>query len=142
MLKAKEIMSTSVISAKRTTEIYDVIKLLIENNITGVPVVNDNMTLVGIITEKDVLELLYNFEDKAQAVENYMAKDVISFDHEDDLVKICDSFLANNFRRVPILAEGKVVGIISRKDIIGYISKRRQKDKVGKQKSSKAVASR
>ena len=98
-----------------------------ESNITGLPVVNEDHTLVGIITEKDVLKLLYDFEDVPDTVGGFMTEQVTCFDQEDNLIDIADSFTRNHFRRVPILDKGRLVGIISRKDIIGYILKLRHK---------------
>ncbi len=109
------------IFVRRQTEIYDAIRILIDHNITGLPVVNDDMTIAGIVTEKDVLELLYNIEDKPGHVEDFMTTDVVTFDQEESLIDITDCLMSNHFRRVPIIAAGKLVGIISRKDIIAYI---------------------
>ena len=50
-----------------------------------------------------------------------MTEDVVSFDVKDDLIEICECLIQNDFRRVPIVADGRLVGIISRKDIIKYI---------------------
>jgi CBS domain-containing protein len=129
MFKAKIIMTSNVISVKRQTEIYDAIRILVENNITGLPVVNDDMSIAGIITEKDVLKLLYDVNSKANKVEDFMTKGVVSFNEEDSLIDITECLIKNSFRRVPITAGGKLVGIISRKDIIAYILKLRHKDK-------------
>ncbi|MBW8001887.1 MAG: CBS domain-containing protein [Planctomycetes bacterium] len=134
VFKAKDIMVSAVISVKPSTEAYEAIRLLVENNITGLPVVNDDMSLAGIVSEKDVLKLLYyNGEatgEVATTVEKYMTKEVVSFDENENLIEICDSFIKNHFRRVPILSDGKLVGIISRRDIIKYILHLRHKDKV------------
>lgn len=127
MFKAKEIMKTGVITVKRKTETYEAIRILVENNITGLPVVNDDMTLAGIISEKDVLRLLYEMEDKPGNVEDFMTEKVISFDKEDSLIDIAESLIKNDFRRVPILEEGKLVGILSRKDVIACILRLRHK---------------
>ena len=129
MFKANTIMTTDIISVNRQTQIYEAIRALVENNITGLPVVNDDMTLAGILSEKDVLSLLYNIEDKAGKVEDFMTKGIVSFNEEDSLIDIAECLIKSNFRRVPILSEGKLVGIISRKDIIAYILKLRHKDK-------------
>jgi CBS domain-containing protein len=129
MFKAKDIMKTEVVTVKRKTGIYEAICVLVENNITGLPVVNDDMTLAGIISEKDVLRLLYDMEDKPGNVEDFMTKDVISFDHEDSLIEIAEILIKNDFRRVPILKEGKLVGILSRKDVIACILKLRHKNR-------------
>lgn len=130
MFKAKTIMTTDVISVNRQTQIYEAIKTMVENNITGLPVVNEDMSLAGVISEKDVLSLLYNIEDKPGKVEDFMTKDPICFNADDSLINIADCFIKNNFRRVPIVAEGKLAGIVSRKDIIAYILKLRHKNKV------------
>jgi CBS domain-containing protein len=127
MFKAKSIMKTNVISVDKDTEIYEAIKILVESNITGLPVVHEDQTLAGIITEKDVLKLLYDFEDVPDTVGGFMTEQVTCFDQEDSLIDIADSFTRNHFRRVPILDKGRLVGIISRKDIIGYILKLRHK---------------
>jgi CBS domain-containing protein len=130
MFQAKDIMTTELVTIKRSTNIHEAIRILVENNITGLPVVNDDMTVAGIISEKDMLGLLYNIEDKPGNVEQFMTEEVVCFDKEDSLIDIAESFMKSSFRRVPILDEGRLVGIISRKDIIGYILKLRHKDKV------------
>ena len=129
IFKAKSIMTTNVASVKRQTPIYEAIRILVEKNITGLPVVNDDMTLAGIISEKDVLRLLYDIEDKPGKVEDFMTKGIVSFNQEDSLIDITECLIKNNFRRVTITSEGKLVGIISRKDIIKFILKLRHKDK-------------
>ena len=129
MFKAKDVMKTNLMTVGKDTPIHEAIRILVENNITGLPVVNDDMSLAGIISEKDMLGLLYNIEDKPGKVEDFMTEDVVWFDQQDSLIDITESFIANNFRRVPIVTDGRLVGIISRKDIIGYILKLRHKDK-------------
>jgi CBS domain-containing protein len=129
MFKAKTIMTRNVISVKRDTEVYDAIRTLDANDVTGLPVVNDDMTIAGIITEKDVISLLYDTDNKSCKVEDFMTKGVVSFNEDDSLVDITECLIENSFRRVPITSGGKLVGIISRKDIISYILKLRHQDK-------------
>ena len=121
MLKAKDLMTREVIVVKKETPIYEAVQLLMEREITGIPVVEDDMTLVGIITEIDVLKLFY---DKGSAeektVRNFMTQPALSFDENDSLLDVCDFLMKNLVRRVPITSEGKLVGIISVPDIIRY----------------------
>ncbi len=133
MFQAKTIMTSDVAYVKKETPIYDAIEILVKKNITGLPVVNDDMTLAGVVTEKDVLKVLYNLEDRGGKVVDFMTTEVVSFDHETSAIDICDCFCDNPFRRVPILADGKLVGIITRRDLIARIlklrhHKRRKKD--------------
>jgi len=59
MLKAKDVMTEMVLSVRRDTPVEEALELLLEHKISGVPVVDKNMTLVGIVTEKDLLCLLF-----------------------------------------------------------------------------------
>ena len=129
MFEIKNVMITDLITVKKQTPVYEAIRILVDKNITGLPVVNDDMTLAGIISEKDVMKLLYDIEDKPGKVEDFMTEIPFSFDQEDSLIDVAECFVKNHFRRVPITSEGKLVGIISRKDIIKYILKLRHKDK-------------
>ncbi len=128
MTKAKAVMNTRVLSVGRHEDIYEAIRIMALNNITGLPVVDENETLVGIITEKDVLTLLYNIEDKPGEVQDFMTPNVVCFDQEDDLNKVVEALQTNHFRRVPILDKGRLVGIISRRDIIRYIRNLKHED--------------
>ena len=122
MFRVKNIMQTEVISVKKDTSVYEAMELLRENNITGLPVVDNKMHLVGIITEKDVVTLLYAVKNEKAKVKEFMTEEVVSFDLNSSMIEICDCFASNHFRRVPILDDGgKVVGIVSKKDIIAYI---------------------
>lgn len=133
MLEAKDIMTKKVISVTEDTPIYDAVEILVENNISGIPVITDDRTLVGIITEKDVLSLFYDNEgDEKLTVRDFMTPHAVFFDASENLINICDYLLNNYFRRVPVVSDGKLVGIISRRDIIKHtLSKKRSKQCVG-----------
>jgi len=122
MFETRTIMSTDVVAVKRDTPVRDVIDLIVTKDITGIPVVNDDGTLAGIVTERDILSLLADVRYATGPVEQYMTRDVVAFDVEEDFIAICECVTKNHFRRVPILSEGKLVGIVSRSDIIKYIT--------------------
>ena len=60
MLTAKEVMNSDVITVKKDTSILRAMELMLEKKISGMPVVEDDLTLVGVITEMDVVNLAYN----------------------------------------------------------------------------------
>jgi CBS domain-containing protein len=123
MATARTVMTTDVIYVTTDTDIYEAIRMMVDNNVTGLPVVDEDRKLVGVVTEKDVLKLLYEIKDHPGRVEDFMSRPVVAFDQDDDLRDLIDSFKVNYFRRVPILNQGRLVGIVSRKDIIRYIKK-------------------
>jgi CBS domain-containing protein len=126
MLRAKDIMTKNLITVKRQAPVLEAMKLMIENEVTGIPVVDDDMTLLGIITEKDVLRLFYaDDEEKNKPVERFMSKPAVSYHEDETLQDICDFMMVNYFRRVPVItSKNKVVGIVSRPDVLKYILNR------------------
>jgi CBS domain-containing protein len=128
MLKVEDIMTKNVISVKKDTPIYEAMELLRKKDITGMPVIEDDMTLVGVITEKDVLRLFYAEEDeKNQTVGFFMTRPAVSYREDENLQSVCDFMMINYFRRVPVVStKGKLVGIISRPDIIDHIIEQRR----------------
>jgi CBS domain-containing protein len=123
MVTAKEIMSKSVLTVDKDMTLNEVIKMLVRERVTGLPVVDDEMCLLGMVTEKDILKMLYN-KEKSKTVQELMTRDVVKFDQEDDLIDIFKCLVNNSFRRVPVMSKGRLVGIISRRDIIKFLSKK------------------
>lgn len=125
MSEISDIMSTDVISIASTNTIFQAIDLLVEHNFTGLPVVDKKMNLVGVASEKDLLILVHSLKTRSydsnsfsQTVESVMTTEIVSFDINDSLSEVCRCLMENDFRRVPILSDGKLVGIISRKDFL------------------------
>lgn len=126
MLKAKDVMTKDTISVKENTPIYEALELFVKHDISGMPVVEDDMTLIGVLSEKDVIALFYDevsIEDKK--VGDYMTQPPIYFEEEDSLREVCDFLVKNIFRRVPITSDNKLVGIISIRDMLEVILKKR-----------------
>jgi len=128
MFKASTAMTPNPITVTQDTNVYEAIRIMVENDVTGLPVVHQDMTLAGIISEKDVLDLLYHVKDRDQSVACFMTHNVVSFDQDDSLVEIAECFMKNHFRRVIITADNVVVGVVSRCDIIKYILHLRHRD--------------
>ena len=124
MLEAKDIMTKQVICIKKDTPIFQAIKLMADNNITGIPVVEDNLTLVGMLSEQDVLRLLHTYNDeKDRTVNDFMTQPAIHFEENELLLDVCYCLRDNSIRRVPVTLNGKVSGVISRSDILKCIIK-------------------
>ena len=122
MRKAKDIMTPEVVSTSSDTPAVQALEILLENEIAGMPVVADDMTLVGIVTEKDLLGLFQEGADaKNKTVADYMTKPAVYFDENEGLYDIWKCLLEVTFRRVPVTSKGKVVGIVSRPDVLRFV---------------------
>jgi len=124
MLRAKDIMNKDLVTVRKDSEIYKCLELMVKHRITGIPVVEDDMTLTGIISEKDVLHFFHKQEDlKGKKVNDFMTQPAIFFDENESMLDVCNLLAKQIFRRIPITSKGKLVGIISRGDIIEHIVK-------------------
>jgi CBS domain-containing protein len=122
MLEAKDIMTKDVICIHKDTPIFQAIDLMVMNNITGIPVVEEDLSLVGILSEQDVLRLFHTYEDeKDRTVNDFMTQPAIHFEENEYVLDICYCLRDNAIRRVPVTSDGKVVGVISRSDILKCI---------------------
>jgi CBS domain-containing protein len=127
MLRARDIMIKDVISVKRTTFVLEAMKIMVENNITGLPVIKDDASssLVGIISEKDFLNLLYGVHDfESETVDSIMTTNPKCIDESATVLEVCDCMRSNVFRRIPVVSKGRLVGIVSRRDIVSFMLNR------------------
>ena len=148
-MKVNEIMTTEVITTRKDNTVEDVIKLLVEHNISGVPVVDDENYVVGIITEGDIIyrskklripsyfTILdsYIFLDNPNSVQEQMKKmvgykvedvmsDTVIVVKEDESVEEEATIITHKkVNRLPVVKDGKLVGIVSRRDIIKAYAK-------------------
>lgn len=118
MLKARDIMSKKVLTISLDANLKDAIELLVANEISGLPVVDKQEKLVGIITEKDLINFAFSGNLNNTKVSEAMSREVTSFSADTDIYAIAIAISQHNIRRVPITESGKVVGIISRRDVI------------------------
>ncbi len=123
--KISEYMDTAVPTLGPETQILEAVDFLLRYQVTGAPVVDSNGKLVGIITETDLLTLVtegIQGEPPTEAtVAEYMTTDVITVPPTVDIYYVAGMFLAHKFRRLPVVKGGKIVGAITRYDLLRVI---------------------
>lgn len=117
-MKASEIMTSSVISVLDTSSVEDAARLMAHNRISGLPVVSGNGLLVGLITEHDLIA------KEGRKVSEVMTGSVISVSPDTEVEQIQYLITNQRIRRVPVVRDGKVVGIVSRSDLVRQIAMR------------------
>lgn len=123
----QNIMIKDVYTVSPDTSIVSAMKLLLEKKISGLPVVDDDNKLLGILTEKDMLDILFDEavqkKDviKERKASDYMNTDVKSVASTDSVISVCEAFIREAVRRFPVVDEGRLVGIVARRDIIRLI---------------------
>ena len=119
----KNYMITRLITLIRDMDVYFAIGLLLKNRISGAPVI-DNNNLVGILSEKDCLRIFANgsfYDMPGGTVLNFMTDVLSTVKPNSDLFSVADVFLQHNFRRMPVVKGKKLVGQISRRDVLRAI---------------------
>ncbi|MGL5270383.1 MAG: CBS domain-containing protein [Selenomonadaceae bacterium] len=144
VIRAKDIMAKKLITVGPKETVQEVARLLVEHNISGVPVVDETGKLLGIISEGDLLHkevapklpnmlnilgaiIFYNgvkeyktaFQKMlASTAEEIMTKRVVSVAEDADISEIGELMLEHHIKRVPVVREGILVGIIGRNDMM------------------------
>lgn len=106
--------------------ILDAVDFLLEHHVTGAPVVDPQGTLIGMLTEKDCLRLLSSGVDgelPKGTVRDYMTTRIDSVSADMNVYFVAGLFLGANYRRFPVVEKGKLVGAITRFDILKSIRK-------------------
>lgn len=122
-IKVSDYMSTNLITFRPEQSVLAVMNTLIKKKISGGPVVNNKNELVGIISEGDCMKQIsssryHNHPMQDATVEDHMVKEVETIDGNMNLFDAVDKFLTAKRRRFPILEDGKLVGLISQKDVL------------------------
>ncbi|MGE3262242.1 MAG: HPP family protein [Bacteriovoracia bacterium] len=119
---AKDIMSSRLIVAREGMNIEDALKLLVNNKITGLPVVDDSGMIIGILSEYDIIAHVGKESHITSEIfrENATySKNVESVTEETSFTEILERFIKLKCRRLPVLdASKRLVGIISRRDVM------------------------
>lgn len=121
MYQAKDTMNANVVSIHPDASIQEAIQKLLDYNVSGMPVIDESGELCGVISEFQLLEVVYDPNLKGAQVQGFMTRDVITVDESALLATVANLFIVHRIRRVPVLRDGKVVGIVSRRDLLRYI---------------------
>jgi len=147
-MKARDVMTASVILAGPNLGIHDLAKLLLDKGISGVPVVDAGGKLIGIVSESDLIgggdsdqearrdrwlrflaegellnpEFLASLHSPDRRARDIMASPIVSVSEEAEVGEIARLLIAHHIKRVPVVRDGQVVGIVSRVDLLRAIA--------------------
>ncbi len=114
-------MARDLISFYPETDVLDAIHELVAHRIAGAPVVDHHGELVGMLSELDCIRVALDagyYGQRGGPVSEYMTTDVKTVDAETNIVDLADRFRRSKFRRLPVVKDGRLVGQISRRDVL------------------------
>ena len=116
-----DVMATRLVTFTPDMNIHEAIRILLDKRVSGAPVVDADGALVGMLSKKDCLKIVFSsqyHDDWGGPVRDFMTTPVETLDAGLDLVSAAQHFLDSHFRRFPVLRDGKLVGQVSRYDIL------------------------
>ena len=117
----RDVMTTTLVLLKEDMQIHEAINMLLRKKFSGAPVVDKERNLVGMLSEKDCLRLFTNMalnQFPGGDVKHYMSTDIITISPEEGIFTAASTFMEHSFRRLPVMDHGKLVGVISRTDVL------------------------
>jgi CBS domain-containing protein len=115
-MNAKDIMTRDIITVSPTMSVKNLALALIKNQISGAPVADKNGKLVGVVSEADLIA------KNGKDVKSIMSKKIISVSEETSVEEIARLMTAHAIKRLPVMKNDAIVGIVSRADIVSAIA--------------------
>lgn len=121
----KDYMSGKLVTLSPGTDVLDAIQILVQHRIAGAPVVDDHGSLVGMLSEFDCMPVVLTagyHDEPGGPVSDLMVTDVKTIDAGMSIVDLAELFIASGFRRYPVIKDNRLVGQISRRDVLRALS--------------------
>ena len=119
MIPVKEVMTRNVVTFREDDTVEEIAQTLASKRITGAPVIAGDGAVVGIVSETDV------FTKKGKTARDIMSPHVISVTEEMGIDEAARLLVGERIRRVPVIKRGKMVGLLSRSDVLDFFAKTR-----------------
>ncbi len=110
------------------TSVEEVVKILMKNKLVGAPVLDENKQLIGFITEKDCLKQMVNdsyYSQDHQVARDIMREHPLSVAPNSDIISLAEEMIGRRPKLYPVVENGKVIGLITRSDVLKALSKAR-----------------
>ena len=120
--EVREIMERNVIAADFTSSFEDVLELLLENRVGGMPIVDREGRVVGILTERDVLHYLSSHKNFDGLVSDYMTRGVITAEPDTTIREAMKIMVEKGIRRLPIIRDGILMGLLTSTTLLQYFA--------------------
>ena len=129
LVTARDIMTTKLVTLTPDTPIFDAMGIFLKHRISGAPVVDADGGICGVVSEKDCMRVLaggsydHHEAEELLSVAGHMSTHLITINPDDGIYHIVDTFDKHGVRRLPVVENGKLVGQVSRRDVLRGIKR-------------------
>jgi len=123
MFMVADIMQKDVVTFRPETTLGEAIAVLCDRHMSGAPVVSADNRIVGVISELALMDVLFDMELKSKELAPYMSTEVHTINEQSSLTQAVHMFYLYQVRRLPVVRDDKLVGIVSRRDLLTMCEK-------------------
>lgn len=120
MTTIRQIMNERVAAIRPDQTVAEAVELLTQHHTGGMPVVAEDGELVGIISELAMIDLVFDSKVRDAPISKYMSPKVHSVHPDEPLSRVAQLFALYSFRRVPVVEGGKLIGVVTRRDLMNH----------------------
>jgi CBS domain-containing protein len=113
-------MSQPAVAVRPETTLAEAVEVLTQHRIDGAPVVSPDGTLIGVVSEQDLIDVVFDSAARHAPVSQYMTPDVQCVQPGDPLSRAAKSFALHALRRLPVVEDGKLVGMVNCRDLMNH----------------------
>jgi CBS domain-containing protein len=121
MFHATDIMNTDIVTVSADETIDRALSLMLQYRITGLVVVDEKRYPIGVVSDYDLLDMVYDHQAARDKVSDHMSTNVYQVDESAGWTEVADMLREHRIRRLPVTSDGKLVGIITRHDLMRAI---------------------
>jgi CBS domain-containing protein len=120
MATVRDIMNRKVVGIRPEATLAEAVAILTQQHIGGAPVVTSDGKVIGVISELALIDVVFDSDAKDALVSDYMTPEVHTAHPDDPLSRPAQLFALYSFRRLPVVENGKLVGIVTRRDLMNF----------------------
>ncbi|MCI0334814.1 MAG: CBS domain-containing protein [Planctomycetes bacterium] len=116
----RDVMSNCAVTIRPDDSLIDAVRVLCEHHLSSAPVVSVDDEVVGFISEPSLMDVLFDKNARCAPVSEFMNRDVYVVGPDDSIASAATMFALYGVRRLPVVENGKLVGVVTRRDLLQY----------------------
>lgn len=116
----RDVMNQCAVTIRPEASLSEAVRVLCDEHLSGAPVVTGSGEVVGFISEPGLMDVLFDVDARRTPVSEYMSRGVYSVHPDDSLASAATLFAMYGIRRLPVIEQGRLIGVVTRRDLLQY----------------------
>ena len=116
----RDVMSDSVVAIRSDDTLSEAVRVLCSHHLSGAPVISSHGEVLGFMSEFGLMDVLFDAGARSAPVSDYMSREVYMIDPEDSIADAATIFALYGVRRLPVVENGTLVGVVTRRDLLQH----------------------